>query len=31
MALIYPILADAPEPEDGTAADFAELAVDLSE
>lgn len=31
MALIYPVLADAPEPEDGAAPDFAELAADLSD
>jgi hypothetical protein len=31
MALIYPVLADAPEPEDGTAPDVAELAADLSD
>jgi hypothetical protein len=31
MALIYPVLADAAEPEDGNAPDFAELAADLSD
>src|SRR3954453_8585853 len=31
MALIYPVLADAPEPDDETAPDFAELAGDLSD
>ena len=31
MALIYPVQADAPEPEDGTEPDFAELAADLSD
>jgi hypothetical protein len=31
MALIYPVLADSPEPDDGTAPDFAELARDLSD
>jgi hypothetical protein len=31
MALIYPVLADAPEPEDGAAPDVAELAADLSD
>jgi hypothetical protein len=31
MALIYPVLADAPEPVDGTAPDVAELAADLSD
>jgi hypothetical protein len=31
MALIYPVLADSPEPEDGTAPDVAELAADLSD
>jgi hypothetical protein len=31
MALIYPVLADAPEAEDGTDPDFAELATDLSD
>jgi hypothetical protein len=31
MALIYPVLADAPEPEDGTAPDVSELAADLSD
>ncbi len=31
MALIYPVQADAPEPEDGTDPDFAELAADLSD
>ena len=31
MSLIYPVLADAPEPEDGTPPDFAELAADLSD
>jgi hypothetical protein len=31
MALIYPVAADSPEPEDGTDPDFAELAADLSD
>jgi hypothetical protein len=31
MALVYPVQADAPEPEDGTDPDFAELAADLSD
>jgi hypothetical protein len=31
MALIYPVLADTAEPEDGAAPDFAELAADLSD
>jgi hypothetical protein len=31
MALIYPVLADAPEPEDDTPPDFAELEADLSD
>ena len=31
MALIYPVQADAPDPEDGTEPDFAELAADLSD
>ncbi|MCW2701774.1 MAG: uncharacterized protein JWQ45_3309 [Blastococcus sp.] len=31
MSLIYPVLADAPEPDDGTEPDFAELASDLSD
>jgi hypothetical protein len=31
MALIYPVLADSPEPDDGSAPDFAELAGDLSD
>ena len=31
MALIYPVQADAPEPEDGTAPDYSELAADLSD
>jgi hypothetical protein len=31
MALIYPVVADAPEPEDGTDPDFSELATDLSD
>jgi hypothetical protein len=31
MALIYPVLADAPEPKDGAAPDVAELAADLSD
>ena len=31
MALIYPVLADAPEPEEGSEPDFAELAADLSD
>jgi hypothetical protein len=31
MALIYPVQADAPEPEDGTEPDFDELAADLSD
>jgi hypothetical protein len=31
MALIYPVQADSPEPEDGTDPDFGELAADLSD
>jgi hypothetical protein len=31
MALIYPVLADAPEPDEGSEPDFAELAADLSD
>jgi hypothetical protein len=31
MALIYPVAADAPEPEDGSDPEFAELATDLSD
>ncbi|SFL07985.1 hypothetical protein [Geodermatophilus ruber] len=31
MALIYPIQADSPEPEDDADPDFAELAADLSD
>ena len=31
MALIYPVQADAPEPEDGSDPDFSELAEDLSD
>jgi hypothetical protein len=31
MALIYPVRADLPEPAEDTAADFAELAADLSD
>jgi hypothetical protein len=31
MALVYPVQADAPEPEDGTDPDFTELAADLSD
>jgi len=31
MALIYPVLADAPEPDDGAAPDVSELAADLSD
>ena len=31
MALIYPVLADAPEPEEGSEPDIAELAADLSD
>jgi len=31
MALIYPVLADAPEPDDGSEPDFAELAADHSD
>jgi hypothetical protein len=31
MALIYPVAVDAPEPEDGTDPEFAELATDLSD
>jgi hypothetical protein len=31
MALIYPVLADAPEPEDDAAPDVSELAADLSD
>ena len=31
MALIYPVLADSPEPDEGSAPDVAELAADLSD
>jgi hypothetical protein len=31
MALIYPVLADAPDPDEDSAPDFAELASDLSD
>ena len=31
MALIYPVLADAPEPDEDADPDFAELAADLSD
>jgi hypothetical protein len=31
MALIYPVLADAPEPADEAVPDFGELAADLSD
>ncbi|TKJ21706.1 hypothetical protein [Blastococcus sp. CCUG 61487] len=31
MALIYPVLADAPEPDEAAPPDFAELAADLSD
>jgi hypothetical protein len=31
MALIYPVQADAPEPEEDAQPDFAELAADLSD
>jgi len=31
MALIYPVLADAPEPEEESEPDFDELAADLSD
>lgn len=31
MALIYPVLADAPEPDDEAPPDVAELAADLSD
>jgi hypothetical protein len=31
MALIYPVLADSADPDDGSAPDFAELAADLSD
>jgi hypothetical protein len=31
MALIYPVQADLPEPDDETEPDFAELAADLSD
>ncbi|SOC49919.1 hypothetical protein SAMN05660748_2653 [Blastococcus aggregatus] len=31
MALIYPVLADAPEPDEEALPDFAELAADLSD
>ena len=31
MALIYPVQADAPDPEDGAAPEFSELAADLSD
>ena len=31
MALVYPVQSDAPEAEDGTDPEFAELAADLSD
>ena len=31
MALVYPVQADAPEPDDEAEPDFAELAADLSD
>jgi hypothetical protein len=31
MALIYPVLADSPEPDEDAEPDFAELAADLSD
>ena len=31
MALIYPVLADAPDPDEESLPDFAELAADLSD
>ena len=31
MALIYPVLADSPEPDEGSEPDVAELAADLSD
>jgi len=31
MALIYPVLSDSPEPEEGSEPDVAELAADLSD
>jgi len=31
MALIYPVQADSPEPEEGAAPDFEELEADLSD
>ena len=31
MAIVYPVRADSPEPEDGTEPDFTELAADLSD
>ena len=31
MALIYPVQADSPEPDEDVAPDFAELAADLSD
>ena len=31
MALVYPVLADAPEPDEDAEPDFAELAADLSD
>jgi hypothetical protein len=31
MALIYPVQADAPEPDEGSEPDFDELAADLSD
>ena len=31
MALIYPVLSDSPEPEEGSTPDVAELAADLSD
>jgi hypothetical protein len=31
VAIVYPVQADAPEPEDGSEPDFGELAADLSD
>ena len=31
MAIVYPVQGDAPEPDEGTEPDFAELAADLSD
>jgi hypothetical protein len=31
LALVHPVAVDAPEPEDGTDPEFAELAADLSD